>query len=95
MTQRIKKDANYLSGLIEYAKKNLQKGYARDSLKWALVNQGHSKMEVEKALAQASSEYEKERIRQPISSPTAVPLLSQAIEVEPEQPQSFWKRIFG
>ncbi|MEK6825028.1 MAG: hypothetical protein AABY02_04200 [Nanoarchaeota archaeon] len=95
MTQRIKKDANYLRGLIEYAKKNLQKGYARDSLKWALVNQGHSKMEVEKALAQASSEYEKERIRQPISSPTAVPLLSQAIEVEPEQPQSFWKRIFG
>jgi len=94
MTQRIKKDANYLSGLVEYAKKNLQKGYTRDSLKWALVNQGHSKMEVEKALAQASAEYEKERIRQPISSPAAAPI-AQAIEVEPEQSRSFWKKVFG
>ena len=96
MAQRIKKDANYLNGLIEYAKKNLQKGYTKDSLKWALVNQGHSRMEVEKALAQASSDYEKERIRQPISSPSVSPAPSTpTVELEAEQPKSFWKKIFG
>ena len=94
MAQRIKKDANYLNGLVEYAKKNLQKGYTKDSLKWALVNQGHSKMEVEKALAQASSEYERERIKQPISTPT-VAQVTPVEAAEPEQPRSLWKKIFG
>lgn len=92
MGPRIKKDANYLNGLVDYAKKNLQKGYNKDSLRWALVNQGHSKMEVDKALAQASSEVERERIRQPTSSPAATPVVQ---EVVPEQPKSFWKRMFG
>jgi SOS response regulatory protein OraA/RecX len=93
MTPRIKKDANYMSGLVDYAKKNLQKGYNKDSLKWALVNQGHSKMEVEKALAQAASEVETQRAKQPISQPTSAPTVE--MQVEPEQPKSFWKRIFG
>lgn len=93
MAPRIKKDANYMSGLVDYAKKNLQKGYNKDSLKWALVNQGHSKMEVEKALAQAASEVETQRAKQPISQPAAAPAIE--MQVEPEQPKSFWKRIFG
>ena len=44
-------DKNYLQQLAEYLKKNLKKGYTKESLKWALVNQGHSKIEVEKAIA--------------------------------------------
>ena len=43
---------NYMQQLIEYIKNNLKKGYTKDSLKWALINQGHSKLEVEKALKQ-------------------------------------------
>jgi SOS response regulatory protein OraA/RecX len=93
MAPRIKKDANYMNGLVDYAKRNLQKGYNKDSLKWALVNQGHSKMEVEKALAQASSEVETQRAKQPISPPAAAPVVE--MQVEPEQPKSFWKRMFG
>jgi len=46
----MQKDKNYLDDLAAYLKKNLRKGYTTESLKWALVNQGHSKMEVEKAI---------------------------------------------
>jgi len=42
--------------LVEYIKKNLKKGYTRESMKWALINQGYSKMEVEKALEKAQRE---------------------------------------
>ena len=36
--------------LVEYIKKNLKKGYTKESLKWALVSQGYSRLEVEKAI---------------------------------------------
>lgn len=44
------KDKNYIDDLASYLKKNLKKGYTTESLKWALVSQGHSKLEVEKAI---------------------------------------------
>ncbi|MDP2628530.1 MAG: hypothetical protein Q8P15_01385 [Nanoarchaeota archaeon] len=42
--------------LVDYFKKNLTKGYTEDSLKWALVSQGYSKIEVTQALEQANKE---------------------------------------
>ena len=36
--------------LSDYIRKNLKKGYTKESLRWALVSQGHSKLEVEKAI---------------------------------------------
>lgn len=47
------KDRNYITDLASYLKKNLKKGYTKESLKWALVNQGHSRLEVEKAIQKA------------------------------------------
>jgi SOS response regulatory protein OraA/RecX len=47
---------NYLDELAEYVKKNLKKGYTKESLKWALIEQGNSKMEVEKALIKVDKE---------------------------------------
>ena len=44
------KREDYIQQLAEYFKKNLRKGYTKESLKWALVNQGHSRLEVEKAI---------------------------------------------
>ncbi|MEK6817240.1 MAG: hypothetical protein AABX80_00405 [Nanoarchaeota archaeon] len=46
--------------LIEYFKKNLKKGYTTDSLKWALINQGYSRVIVEEALEMAQKEMSKE-----------------------------------
>lgn len=47
---------NYLDELAEYIRKNLKKGYTKESLKWALVEQGNSKMEVEKAFLKVDKE---------------------------------------
>ena len=42
---------DYIQQLADYIKKNLSKGYTQDALKWALINQGHSRTEVERAIA--------------------------------------------
>lgn len=45
-----------MQDLVDYIKKNLKKGYTKESLKWALVSQGYSKIEVEKALNRVDEE---------------------------------------
>ncbi len=42
--------------LTEYIKKNLAKGYTSESLRWALINQKYSRMDVDKAIEQANKE---------------------------------------
>ena len=42
--------------LVIYIKKNLKKSYTEESLRWALINQGYSKMEVERAMKKANQE---------------------------------------
>ena len=90
--QRVRKDVNYVQNLVDYVKKNLSKGYDLDSLKWALIGQGHSRLEVEKAIKFAQSDIAKaapavkpfQQVQQPVN-----------IQVEPEAKPSFWKRLFG
>lgn len=94
MHRPIKKDANYMQNLIDYVKRNLSKGYSTDSLRWALINQGHSRIEVDKALASAQAEVSRERVAsRPAASPQSTPLSSFNVEPEPKLP--FWKRLFG
>ena len=50
------KRKTYQQELIEYIKKNIKKGYTKESLKWALVSQGYSKLEVEKSIKRADEE---------------------------------------
>ncbi len=84
---------NYVGSLSEYIKKNLKKGYTKDSLKWALIKQGHSRLEVEKALARVDSELA-----------TEAPILKTKPEIKLEvieprgaivEKKSLWKKIFG
>lgn len=42
--------------LADYVIKNLRKGYTKDSLRVALKNQGHSRMEIEKAIGKAEDQ---------------------------------------
>ncbi|MCU0642420.1 MAG: hypothetical protein MUF61_02475 [archaeon] len=81
----------YIKDISEYLRKNLKKGYTRESLKWALVNQGYPKIEVEKALHAVDEQMAAEA---PILK--AKPEINVEV-VEPEEPpkKSFWKRIFG
>ena len=88
------KKGDYVGELSDYVKKNLKKGYTKESLKWALVNQGHSKMEVEKAIKKAEDELSREA---PILK--AKPEITYDV-VEPknailEEKKPFWKKILG
>ena len=47
------KDKNYVDQISDYILKNLKKGYTPESLRWALVGQGHAKIEVDKAMKKA------------------------------------------
>ena len=79
---------SYMGQLVKYIKKNLSKGYTVESLKWALINQGHSRSEVTKAIELANKELAAE-----------APLLKEKpvirVEVEPklESKPSLWKKI--
>lgn len=42
--------------IVNYFKKNIRKGYTGDSLKWALMRQGYSRVLVENSLKQAERE---------------------------------------
>ena len=50
------RESDYIQQLADYFKKNLSKGYTPDSLNWALINQGHSRTEVERALKIANEQ---------------------------------------
>ncbi len=50
------KRRSYMEDLVNYIKRNLKKGYTKESLKWALISQGYSKIEVEKAIERVDSE---------------------------------------
>ena len=88
------KDESHNKKLVDYLKSNVKKGYSLDSLKWALINQKHSRMEVEKAYNLAKREIEQEqsilRARAALENVPKVEMPS----VEPE-PKSFWRRFFG
>ncbi len=84
----------YLDQLVDYIKKNLKKGYTLDSLRWALIGQGHSKIEVEKSIKAVEKELAKEapvlKTKPEINYQVLEP--SNAI-IEEKRP--LWKRILG
>lgn len=93
----MKKDADYLFNLVKYVKNNLSKGYSKDSLRWALVNQGHSKLEIEKAFKRAEEEMTRDNPSSTVKPKISYELVEAkdlAQNVQPEK-QSFWKRLFG
>lgn len=80
------KDQGYVLKLTEYLKRNLKKGYTKESLKWALVNQGHSKIEVEKALKLVEQQLADE-------APILETKPEIKVEIIPGPKESFFKRF--
>lgn len=82
--------ADYVNKLKEYIKLNLKKGYASESLKQALINHGHSKFSVDRAITLAEYEFAKEA---PILNTKPV-ITREIIETKIEEKKSFWQRFF-
>lgn len=88
------KKGDYVGELSVYIKKNLRKGYTTESLKWALVNQGHSKIEVDKAVKKAEDELSREAPVLKTKPQITYEVLEPANAVLKEK-KSIWKRVFG
>lgn len=80
--------------LIEYFKRNLKKGYTTDSLKWALIGQGYSRVIVEEALVEAQKEMAKEAPifkEKPKINYQVLDKEGKLVEIK----KPWWKRVFG
>lgn len=89
------KNENYIQELKEYIKKNLRKGYTKESLRWALINQGHSRVEVDKAIKKVEEELAKEAPILQTKPEIKYEVLEEKEEKETPKKKSFFKRIFG
>ncbi len=85
------RESEYRKKLTDYLRKNMQKGYDTESLRWALVDQGYSRTAIDAAIKEVSSEFSKARASQ------EKPVIKHEIVTDqPEQPKkSWWKRFFG
>lgn len=85
---------NYKRKIIDYFKRNISRGYTEEALKWALIDQGYSRIIVENAIEQANKELAK---KAPILKEK--PQITYEIIDENDRPveikKPFWKRIFG
>ncbi len=89
--QRSIREIDNLHPLVEYLKKNIAKGYKPEDLKWVLINQGHTRTQVEKAIkyVEALEQAQKPKPRNIFTNTTFnMPHVT-------EEKKSFWKRIFG
>ena len=80
--------------LVEYFKKNLSKGYTIDSLKRALIDQGYSRIEVNRAIEQANLELAKKAPilkEKPVIKYEIIDEYDNPIEIK----KPWWKRVFG
>ena len=91
---KIPRDEQSHSKLIDYFKKNLKKGYTVESLKWALVGQGYSRVAVERAIDQVHKEMARQA---PILKEK--PLIRHEIIDENDMPvyikKPWWKKLLG
>ena len=86
----MQKKSDYIGELADYIKKNLKKGYTKDSLKFALINQGHSRMEVDKALKRVDQQLADDA---PVLKTT--PSITYEVIDPPVEQKPWYKRWFG
>jgi len=82
------KPQGYIANLVRYIRKNLSKGYTEEALKWALLSQGYTRAEFEKAIKIVHADMAKEL--PPVQEKPVI-----TIETEPPQEvsTSFWQKI--
>lgn len=88
----------YVRQLVNYVKRNLKKGYTVESLKWALVDQGHSKMQIEKAMKRAEEELSQEAPilkTKPTIKREIIKERTEKVEFHKSRKKSFLEKLFG
>jgi len=83
--------------LIEYFKKNISKGYSSDTLKWALIKQGYTRVEIDRANEEAHKELsEKAPVlkEKPIITHEILDEQDKTIKIYEKTKKSWWRSIF-
>jgi len=92
------KPTDYIQQLADYIKKNLNKGYTLDALRFSLMGQGYSRISVEKAIELANKQIA-ETIPEIKEKPTITYKIvdeeNKPIQVLTNEKKSFWKRLFS
>ena len=79
--------------LVEKIKGNVSKGYDLTALRWTYVNQGYSKIEVDKAIKMVQEEMNREKVLQEKSQEY---ILDEGPKPEPvQEKKSFWGNFKG
>ena len=89
MIPNIRDKESYLNNIVEYLKKNSAKGYSLESLKWALISQGYSRGEVDKAVKIAEKELAK-----PAPKVEEKPVIK-VERISIEEKKSFFSKLFN
>lgn len=87
----MRKDESYLLKLADYAKRNIKKGYKKDAVRFALISQGNSRIEVDKAIVMAEKDLFQEEMKSMPKNSESQPQIMPTVEPE----KSLWKRLFG
>ena len=80
---------DYTQQLADYIKRNVAKGYTTEALRWALVNQGHMRTQVDKALLLATEQMAA------AAPKMEKPVLQEALPVELPKKKGFLEWLFG
>ncbi|PIN89676.1 hypothetical protein COU57_05655 [Candidatus Pacearchaeota archaeon CG10_big_fil_rev_8_21_14_0_10_32_14] len=86
----------YIRSLVDYFKKNIEKGYNDETLKWALINQGYNRVEIQKAMDIAHQELAEKApkiVEKPKITVEVVDNQNQIVHFQTKKP--FWKRWLG
>ncbi|MEM7825913.1 MAG: hypothetical protein QW412_03595 [Candidatus Aenigmatarchaeota archaeon] len=86
---------DYLPQLIEYLRKNIKKGYKIDQLKWILINQGNSRVLVEKAIEIVEKEFPKFAVKKEPEVTPQQKIEQPKIEIIKEKKKGFYSKLFG
>ncbi|MEM4702908.1 MAG: hypothetical protein QXP53_00245 [Candidatus Pacearchaeota archaeon] len=86
---------DYLPQLIEYLRKNIKKGYKIDQLKWVLINQGNSRVLVEKAIEIVEKEFPKFAVKKEPEVTPQQKIEQPKIEIIEEKKKGFFSKLFG
>jgi hypothetical protein len=88
------RDKDMVDELAEYIKRNMRKGYTRESLRWALVNQKYSRIQIENALKKVDMDMAKE-VPSVKAFQAEKPIIKHEFILQEPKKTSFWEKIFG
>ena len=91
----MRRDFNYQDQLVNYIKKNLKKGYTKESLKWALIDQGNSRIQMDRAFKRAEEEMARQAPILKTKPKITYELVEPKIEDIKVEKKSFWGRFFS